>query len=58
MTDTRGDIKQSRLRQPNMCFQKAQTKILQKWFLDNIHHPYLKKRDKEELAQQTGLTKK
>ena len=39
-------------------FQKSQTKILQKWFLDNIQHPYLRKDDKAMLAEQTGLSKK
>lgn len=45
-------------RQPASTFKKAQTKILQKWFLENIEHPYLKKDDKAMLADQTGLTKK
>lgn len=39
-------------------FQKHQTRVLQKWFLDNIQHPYLKKDDKIQLANETGLTKK
>ena len=39
-------------------FKKYQTKVLQKWFLDNIEHPYLKKDDKIQLAHETGLSKK
>ena len=39
-------------------FKKHQTRILQKWFLDNIQHPYLKKDDKMQLANETGLSKK
>ena len=43
---------------PGTTFHKSQTKVLQRWFLDNIHHPYLKKEDKARLSQQTGLSKK
>ena len=46
-SNTRGEI-----------YAKDQTKILQKWFLDNIQHPYLKNRDKQQLANETGLSHK
>ena len=39
-------------------FSKGQTSVLQKWFIDNIEHPYVKKCDKKVLAQKTGLTVK
>lgn len=39
-------------------FAKEQTQVLQKWFLDNVAHPYIKKVDKALLAQKTGLTTK
>lgn len=31
---------------------------LQRWFLNNIHHPYIKKKEKDELCKETGLTRK
>lgn len=43
---------------PAQTFKKEQTKLLQKWFLENIEHPYLKKDDKIQLSLETGLTKK
>lgn len=39
-------------------FEPHQTKLLQKWFLDNIQRPYVKPADKELLTQQTGLNGK
>ena len=39
-------------------FSNRQTKILQKWFLDNIERPYLTKEIKANLANITGLEKK
>ena len=36
-------------------FEPHQTRILQKWFLDNIEHPYLKTEDKALIAIKTGL---
>lgn len=39
-------------------FDKGQTKLLQKWFIEHIHHPYVRKEDKAMLAQKTGLTRK
>jgi hypothetical protein len=35
---------------------KDSISILKKWLVDNIHHPYLKRKDKAELAQASGLT--
>lgn len=32
--------------------------MLQKWFLDHVDHPYIKKVDKAMLAHKTGLTTK
>ena len=34
-------------------FSKEQTTILQKWFLDHIEHPYIKKAEKQKLALKT-----
>lgn len=39
-------------------FAKEQTQVLQKWFLDHVDHPYIKKVDKAMLAHKTGLTTK
>lgn len=39
-------------------FKPDQTKILQRWFLDNIEHPYIRKTDKNMLANKTGLSTK
>ena len=39
-------------------FAKEQTQVLQKWFLDHVDHPYIKKADKAMLAHKTGLTTK
>ena len=39
-------------------FSKWQTSILQKWFIDHIEYPYVKKMEKKMLAQQTQLTLK
>jgi hypothetical protein len=39
-------------------FAKEQTQVLQKWFLDHVDHPYIKKVDKATLAHKTGLTTK
>jgi hypothetical protein len=42
----------------NQMFSRAQTTILQRWFLDNIEHPYVRKTEKQLLATKTGLTMK
>ena len=39
-------------------FDKGQTKFLQKWFIDHIKRPYVRKEDKVMLAQKMGLTRK
>jgi hypothetical protein len=39
-------------------FSKAATKTLSKWFLANIERPYLTKKKKAALAEETGLDQK
>ena len=57
-TERSHQIDQKTEKNAGTTFKKFQTKILQKWFLDNISHPYLKKDDKIQLANETGLSKK
>lgn len=53
----KGDNERS-LQRKQEIFDRKATKIMQKWFLDNIQHPYINKKDKQELCEQTGLSKK
>lgn len=39
-------------------WSEGATQLLEQWFEQHIHHPYLTKKEKESLAEQTGLSAK